>query len=177
MATENLTVHLKAGLVSEHPLGKEYRDTSDLRADGEVGVYVDRQQTGVSRNKEVLNAEDVLDSTAVILVNKGAGLSYLAIVNDSLTGEQSQKMEELTQGEYDLVVIVGKGSRQTTDVVTNQRSSFMEAFHSGSGKRIGLTKSLDVDYGGRGWCIAFDPKTRIVKVYTKSDETVREYKI
>jgi len=163
--------------ISEYPLPIEYRDTSSLRADGEAGVYVDRLITGVSMGNEVLNAEDILDSTAIILINNKTGLSYLAVIDNTLTGEQSSKMSELSEGEYDLVVVVGKGSRQEFDNVTNPGSSVIEAFSAHSNNILVMAKGIDIDYGARGWCVAFNPKTRIVKVYTKSDGMVKVYKV
>ncbi|HBP50801.1 MAG: hypothetical protein US68_C0017G0018 [Candidatus Shapirobacteria bacterium GW2011_GWE1_38_10] len=162
----------------EHPLGVEWRDTSQLRGENEVGIYVNQGHASVAKRGEVLSSEGFGQCSGVVLHNVDTGEAYLAHLSDwNLSESQYEEMNKLSKGKYKLLVLVGKESRVTKDsLMKKEISEFQERFRQTTqGGEIVSSTDIVVDSGDRHWSMAYDPKLKVAKVFTRKGNMVREY--
>lgn len=162
----------------EYPLQGEWMDTSQLRREGEPGIYINQGYAGVASEGEILSSEGFSQCSGVVLQNVDTGEAYLAHLSDwNLSESQYEEMNNLPKGKYVLLVLAGKESRVTKDSLMKEDiSEFQKRFKQATaGSEIIASNDIVVDSGDMHWSMAYDPKMKIAKVFTRKGNMIREY--
>ena len=162
----------------EYSLQGVWRDTSQLREKNKPNIYVNQGYASISTNGEILSSEGFGQCSGVVLQNTDTGEAYLAHLSDwNLSESQYDEMGKLPQGKYSLSVVIGKFSRVTKDLLLNEDiSEFQKRFREATnGGEILYLSDVVVDSGDMHWSMVYDPNKKVIKVFTRKDNKVREY--
>ncbi len=172
-------VHNFSVPVGEYLFQGEWRDTRQLRAAEALGVYVNQGYAAVSLQGEVLSSEGFSQCSGIILQNTETHATYLAHLADwSCSETQYSIMNELPDGVYTAVVVSGDLSRVTTRTLMDEEvSEFKMRFEAGGARTLIESKDLVINSGKKHWSLAYFPAEKKLKVFTRADQMVREYKL
>lgn len=161
---------------AEYPFVGEWNDVHQLTSKNNR-IYVNQGHSQRSVDGSVLGSSGFGKCTAIVIQNESSPESYLLHLSDDRpTDKDYEEMDKLTPGEYTITFVIGGMSRVSKDTLTNKSISYFLHNFEKNGRKSKINDQIVVPSGNEHWSLSYDSEDKKIKVFTRKDKMVREYK-